>query len=169
MKKMKVLFVDDDTNLLQGLKRSLRSEPFEILTAATGERALEMLQETDIHLLVTDQKMPGIKGLEFLDLVRTRHPSTVRIMLTGHPTIDTTMKAINRGEVFRFLAKPCDPQQLSRAIQDGLRTVPLSQTTTPIHEESGQKKAILLALEAQYPGITEVPFDENGAIKLEES
>lgn len=115
-----VLFVDDDLNLLRGLKRSLRSNDYRILLATSGEEALAVLEQHDIDVVVTDQQMPGLYGTELLQAIRDRFPRIVRIMLAGHATIGAAVHAINEGAVFRFLLKPCESHEIDRAVRLGL-------------------------------------------------
>ncbi len=116
-----VMFVDDDMALLQGLMRRLRKEPFELRTATSAEEALGILSRAPIDLVVSDMNMPGMTGMEFLARVAREHPDCIRIMLTGRPTLDVAMGAINSGEVYRFLTKPYDAGALAALIRDALK------------------------------------------------
>lgn len=116
----KILFVDDDTNILDAYKRQLRKE-FNIATANSGELGLETLRSGGPYaVVVSDYQMPGMDGVEFLSRVRGIAPDTIRMMLTGHADLQTAMEAINDGHIFRFLTKPCKPYQLSMAIEAGI-------------------------------------------------
>lgn len=107
-----VLFVDDDENVREGLRLSLRTADYDLRFAGGAEDALEQLRREPIDIVVSDHAMPGVTGLEFLKLVQLRHPETVRIMLTGHADLSVAIDAINHGEIYRFLTKPCDPVEL---------------------------------------------------------
>lgn len=116
----KILFVDDDVNLLDAIQRALRKQ-FNIDRAVGGAEALQKLaSDGPFALVVADMQMPGMSGLEFLRAVRTQAPDTVRIMLTGNSDQKTAMDAVNDGNVFRFLTKPCPPPTLIPAIEAGL-------------------------------------------------
>jgi len=96
--RTKVLFVDDEENILKSLKRLLVDEEIEILTATSGEQGLDLLRDTeDIGLIVSDQRMPGLSGADFLRQSREISPDTLRIMLTGYADINATIDAINKG------------------------------------------------------------------------
>src|SRR5277367_2663234 len=99
-----VLFVDDDPPVLAGLKRTTWSEPYEVRTAKSGAEALEILASTEIDVVVTDQRMPGMSGSELLGQVRATHPATIRIMLTGEAGLPSTVQALKDGPLYRFLS-----------------------------------------------------------------
>lgn len=118
--KNRILFVDDDPNILEDYKRSLRGR-FEIVTAPDGPTGLEALEARGpFEVVVSDYRMPGMNGVQFLTLVRDRSPDTVRIMLTGFADVQTAMDAVNQGHIFRFLAKPCSADQLARILLQGV-------------------------------------------------
>jgi response regulator RpfG family c-di-GMP phosphodiesterase len=116
----KVLFVDDDPNILAAYQRQLRKQ-YEIDTALAGDRGLEAVAKTGPYgVIVSDLKMPGMNGIQFLSRVREMAPDSVRIMLTGFAEVQTAIDAVNEGNIFRFLTKPCPPEVLSRALDMGL-------------------------------------------------
>lgn len=116
----KVLLVDDEPAVLEGLVHALRREPYELLVATSAAEALEILAAEDVAAVVSDEMMPGMPGTEFLRLVRESHPRTVRIVLTGHASVETAMKAIHEGWVYQFLHKPCKAADLAAALHYGL-------------------------------------------------
>lgn len=115
-----VLLVDDDANVLHGLARALRHQPYELLTARSGEEAVSILKKGDVDLVVTDERMPGMSGGDLLAWITTHCPDTMRIVLTGHATTDTAIRAINEGEVFHFFTKPCNEVALALSIRKAL-------------------------------------------------
>lgn len=118
-----VLIVDDDVLFLRGLSRALRNQPFRLITARSGEEAQELLKRWPVNVIVCDERMPGMSGTSLLAWVARHFPNTVRIVLTGQPDLPTAMKAINDGQVFRFLTKPCREVDLVMAIHEGLESV----------------------------------------------
>ena len=105
--KPRILLVDDDPLLLAGLKRQLRRH-FRIETAPGGAEALALVQgEEPFMVVVSDYRMPGMNGNQFLAQVREISPDTIRIMLTGFADVGAAVDAINEGQIFRFLNKPC--------------------------------------------------------------
>ena len=120
--RAKVLFVDDEENILKSLKRLLIEEEIDILTANSGEAGLELLRSTpDIGLIVSDQRMPGLTGAEFLLQSRDIAPDALRIMLTGYADINATIDAINKGGAFRYISKPWDDEDMIRTVRDAVR------------------------------------------------
>lgn len=117
----KILFVDDDPNILAGFQRTLRKQ-FAFDTALSGAEALEMLRTNGPYaVVVADMRMPGMEGIELLERVRDAAPDTVRIMLTGNADQQTAVEAVNRGQVFRFLNKPCGPDTLVPTLETSLK------------------------------------------------
>ena len=116
----RILCVDDDPNILDGYKRQLRKE-FELTTAVGPEEGLRMVTEQGpFAVVVSDLQMPGMNGVEFLANVRTREPDTVRMLLTGNAELQGAIEAINQGQIFRFLTKPCAAEVLGGSLKAAL-------------------------------------------------
>jgi response regulator RpfG family c-di-GMP phosphodiesterase len=116
----KILCVDDDANIVDGFKRQLRKQ-FVIETALSGEAGLEVLDARGpFAVIVSDMRMPGMNGAQFLAQVRERAPDSVRIMLTGQTDMQAAIAAVNEGHIFRFLTKPCPPEHLVLTLQAAL-------------------------------------------------
>jgi response regulator RpfG family c-di-GMP phosphodiesterase len=112
----KVLFVDDEDHILQSIKRQLRKR-FQVYTALGGEEALVILKnEGPFAVIVSDMRMPGIDGIQLLTKVRDLYPDIVRLMLTGNADQETAIEAVNKGQIFRFLSKPCPTATLVTSI-----------------------------------------------------
>jgi len=117
----KILFIDDDPNLLAAFQRNLRKQ-FEFDTALGGPEGLEKLRTQGPYaLIVVDMRMPGMDGVEFLEQAQQLAPDAVRMMLTGNADQQTAVDAVNRGQVYRFLNKPCPPETLVPALENGLK------------------------------------------------
>ena len=118
---VKILCVDDEPNILSGYQRSLRKQ-FEIETAPGGSEALEKMEASGPYaVIVTDMRMPGMDGIQFLKAAQEMDPDSVRIMLTGNADQQTAADAVNEGHIFRFLNKPCTPEDLAQALTAGLK------------------------------------------------
>jgi response regulator RpfG family c-di-GMP phosphodiesterase len=124
----KVLLVDDDQNVLAGYKRQLR-KAFALETADSGPAGLEALgADGPFAAVISDMRMPGMTGTEFLAQVKVRHPDCVRMMLTGNADLQTCIDAVNEGSIFRFLTKPCTPEQLTHALEAAIAQYRLVMT-----------------------------------------
>lgn len=117
MSDQTVLFVDDEVNILKALKRLTRHEPWTVLCAARGADALELLDRAPAQVVVSDQRMPEMSGVDLLQSVRDRHPDVVRMMLTGYTEMNVAVDAINRGEIFRLITKPWNDEELKATIR----------------------------------------------------
>jgi putative nucleotidyltransferase with HDIG domain len=112
-----VLFVDDEVNILKAVQRLLRHESWRVLTASRGSEALELLERSPAQVVVSDQRMPEMSGVDLLAAVRTRHPDLVRMMLTGYTEMNVAVEAINRGEIYRLITKPWNDDELKATLR----------------------------------------------------
>lgn len=113
--KIKVLYIDDEGNNLTSFRASLRKF-FEITTAIDATTGLELVQNNDFHVVLADQRMPGMTGVEFFEQLTKINPDPIRILLTGYSDISSVIDAINKGEVYRFIDKPWNLDQIKNAI-----------------------------------------------------
>ncbi|KAF0219764.1 MAG: response regulator [Geobacteraceae bacterium] len=131
----KVLFVDDEENILGSLRRLMMDEEFEVLTANSGEEALKVLNNVkDVGLIVSDQRMPGLAGADFLAQARVIAPEALRIMLTGYADINATIDAINKGGAYRYISKPWNDDEFLHTIRDGVQKYRLLQENRRLTE-----------------------------------
>lgn len=114
---IRVLFVDDDPDVIELLTFGMRREGFEIRSANSADEALRVLAETEVDVVVSDEQMPGTSGCKFLALVRRQWPRTMRVMLSGCADMRATLGAINEAHVFRFLTKPCHAKDVAFCIR----------------------------------------------------
>ena len=163
-----VLFVDDDPSVTQAVVRALRQECFECVTANSAAGALEILQQRPVDVLVSDERMPATSGSELLAIVRERFPACVRIILSGQSDLEAAIRAINQGEVYRFLQKPCNPAELAATIQQALQHKRLQDLSRELLRQHQRRGRLLQALEARNPGITQLATDDDGAILVDE-
>jgi two-component system NtrC family sensor kinase len=118
--RARVLFVDDEPNVLEGLLLNLRNK-FAVTTAGGGAEGLRVLTENEpFTVILSDFAMPGMNGLEFLTRAAVQAPDTMRLLLTGQASLESAIAAVNNGNIFRFLTKPCSPPTLLRALQDAV-------------------------------------------------
>ncbi|MBV8466946.1 MAG: EAL domain-containing protein, partial [Burkholderiales bacterium] len=116
-----LLLVDDESNVLSALKRTLRNDRYKVLTASGGQEALEVLALNPVQVIMSDQRMPGMSGTEFLSVARQLYPGTVRMVLSGYADLQTITESINSGEIYKFLTKPWDDAQLRDVIDEAFQ------------------------------------------------
>ena len=116
-----LLLVDDEQNIIAALRRLLRRDAYHILTAASGQEGLDLLAVHAVDVIVSDQRMPGMLGADFLRKAKLLYPQTMRIMLSGYTELQAVTDAVNEGAIFKFLTKPWDDQQLRDHIAEAFR------------------------------------------------
>lgn len=164
----RILIVDDEDNVRTALRRTLKREGYEVLDAPGPEEGLALLRAHEIHLVISDHLMPNMTGLEFLKLVRDRHPHACRIMLTGHADMDTAVRAINEGEIYRFLSKPWDDLELKVMLHVAFEQVELEAENRRLLSVVRRQAGFIRTLERDYPGISHVVRDAEGAVVISE-
>jgi response regulator RpfG family c-di-GMP phosphodiesterase len=112
-----LLVVDDEPDVCDSVHDLLRRE-FKVLKAKSAAEGCQLMQDHEVHIIMTDQRMPQISGVEFLSKVRTRHPKAVRMLFTGYADLDSVIAAINRGHIYQFLKKPWRPEELENAVRE---------------------------------------------------
>ena len=120
-KQRSLLLVDDEANILAALKRLLRRDGYNILSANSGQEGLALLAQHDVDVIVSDQRMPGMTGVEFLRTAKGSHPNTVRIVLSGYTELQSVTDAVNEGSIYKFLTKPWDDQLLREHIAEAFK------------------------------------------------
>ena len=155
-----ILVVDDQPVVLNALEKILKIGPYEVFCALSATEGLAILEQAPVDLIISDERMPGMSGSEFLAIARQRWPRTVRVMLTGYASLATAMRAINEGEIFRFLTKPINSQDLHNVVKDAMAHMAMQN-------EICQTADMRNSLEKQAPGITQVKRDEDGCIIID--
>lgn len=115
--RIKILYVDDESRNLTAFKASFRRS-YDILTASSAAEGAELLKEEPVHIIIADQRMPGMTGVEFFQSIRKTYPNAVRILLTGYTDVNIIVDAINKGEIFRFINKPWNEFEMHNAIKN---------------------------------------------------
>lgn len=115
-KKVTVLYVDDEEHNLKSFKASFRRD-FEIFLASSGAEGLEVLKKEDINVILTDQRMPGMTGIDFLIEANKVNPEPIRILVTGYSDINAVIDSINKGQVYRYVSKPWKEEELKQTIE----------------------------------------------------
>lgn len=164
----RILVVDDEENVIKALRRSLRKEGYEIFSATGPAEALELLGRESMDLVISDHLMPDMTGLEFLKIVRVRHPDTMRLMLTGHADMQTAIDAINMGEIYRFLTKPWDDTELKVTLFLAFEQLDLERENRKLLATVRRQHDLIKNIEKEYPGIGHITRDSSGAIVIDD-
>jgi phosphoserine phosphatase RsbU/P len=139
-----ILFVDDELDILSSLNRFLRREPYRKLFAENGFKALDLLEANDVSVVVSDLRMPEMNGLELISEVKKRKPEVLRLILSGSQDFDQIINSINKGEVFRFVPKPVDPEAFKKVLNDSIDYYCLKTEREELFEEISRKNTELL-------------------------
>jgi DNA-binding NtrC family response regulator len=151
-----LLIVDDEPAILKALQRIVRDEGYRVLTAPDGEEALRLVAAEAVDIVLSDMDMPGMNGLDLMIRLRRNHPAAVRLLLTGRGTLAAAVGAINDGEVYRFMTKPWDIDELREVLRQAAARAMKNRADVEVSESMGERTARLAALESQHPGISTV-------------
>ena len=124
--KIKILYVDDESNNLSAFKALFR-RTFDIHTALSAQEVKILLKEHDFHIILTDQRMPGTTGVEFLESIIPDYPNPIRILITGYADIQAVINAINKGQVYRYITKPWEENELKSVFENAYEVYALRE------------------------------------------
>jgi len=144
-----ILCVDDEQSILNALKRLLRKEGYQLLFANSGKEGLGLLQENEVHLVISDQRMPGMSGTEFLEIVKDKYPDVLRIILTGYSDIDSITESINKGNIYKFFFKPWNDLRLKSELRQITEQMDLIQVNKRLDETVVQQNKELHEMNAK--------------------
>ena len=164
----RILVVDDDTTLRDILCGFLKTQDFEAIPAASAEEGLALIEANNMDAVISDENMPGMSGSEFLAIVRQKYPDTIRIILTGHASLETAIRAINEGEIYRFFTKPCSVVDLAITVRRALQQKELLRESRKLLEITKKQSVLLDSVEDKYPGITKVKTGASGEVIMDE-
>lgn len=141
-----LLLVDDDEEIGAALTRLLRQDGYKILCARSGQEGLELLAQHEVNVIVSDQRMPGMVGVEFLSRAKELYPKTVRIILSGYADLSSVTDAINRGAIYKFLTKPWDNEMLCANVLEAFQHYELTQQRNRLALEIQEANTTLASL-----------------------
>lgn len=130
-----ILLVDDEANITSALKRTLRRDGYNILTAHSGAEGLDLLTTNEVGVIISDQRMPQMTGVDFLRKVKALYPKTFRIVLSGYTELESVTSAINEGAIYKFLTKPWDDEQLRNNIREAFQRYEMEQENYRLAQE----------------------------------
>lgn len=148
-----ILCVDDEPNILSSLRRLFRPKGFQIFVANSGKEGLALLETETVDLVISDMRMPEMDGAQFLDQVRQRWPDTVRLLLTGHSDVTAIIEAINKGEIYRYITKPWDDNDIVLIVRQALERKAMELETKRLEaltaKQNDELKELNASLEAK--------------------
>jgi DNA-binding NtrC family response regulator len=170
------MIVDDEENILHSLRRVLsKSKNLDIVTCNNPLDALEIARKTEFHLFISDYRMPGMNGVQFLIETREYHPHAMRLVLSGETDFDALVSAINKAEIFRYLPKPVQAFELISTVEQALQYFDLTRENRLLVEqvrkqekELDRREVALRKLADEHPIIAQVNWGPDGSIILDE-
>jgi two-component system NtrC family sensor kinase len=144
--EIKILCVDDEQNVLNALRRLFLDEPYTILTAVSGQEGLKTLEQENAQVVISDYRMPGMNGVEFLREVRKKWPYTVRIVLSGYADAAAVVSAINEGQIYKFIPKPWNDDELKVTVSNAVERYSLYKKNLELTHELERKNEELMKL-----------------------
>ena len=166
----RIILVDDEEPILRSLKRLLAFEPYELVTCNNADEALQAVNQAAPAVIVSDQHMPGMQGVDLLRAVRDQCPNCSRILFSGHIDVELLRQAVNNGEVYRFITKPWNDDELLLAIRLGVERWQLRSENDNLHQQSMKQNEQLqtfnASLEAMVTERTQALQMRNNALLL---
>jgi response regulator RpfG family c-di-GMP phosphodiesterase len=150
--KYTLLVVDDEPDVCDSVHDLLRRE-FRVLKARSAAEGYKLMETNEVHIIMTDQRMPQVTGVEMLSQIRQGHPTAVRMLFTGYADFDSIISAINQGHIFQFLKKPWQPEELEAAVREAAREydrlVKQAEEMQRLHNEIKHLRERVTALEEE--------------------
>jgi response regulator RpfG family c-di-GMP phosphodiesterase len=150
--KHTLLVVDDEPDVCDSVHDLLRRE-FRVLKARSAAEGYKLMENNEVHIIMTDQRMPQVTGVELLSRIRQGHPTAVRMLFTGYADFDSIISAINQGHIFQFLKKPWQPEELEAAVREAAREydrlVEQAEQMNHLHSEISQLRERVRMLEEE--------------------
>lgn len=169
MAKHNILIVDDEPHILSSLKRVLEGEDKEIHLASDAEEAWKMLQEKgETEVIICDNKLPGMMGVDFFMKVKRLYPDTIKILITGYPDLNSAMDAINKAHIWRYILKPIEIEELKVLVKQAFDYYRILKENRILLQIARQQAEWLSALKKAYPQIVNPEMDKNMDYALEE-
>ncbi len=169
-----VVIIDDEVNILKSIQRVLRHQPWEVLAYSDPREAIrELSGRSDVDVIISDYRMPQMNGVELLQALKNQCPDAIRMILSGQVDMEAVLNAINKAEVYRFIMKPWNDEDLVITLRNAIEhnqlikeNKQLAETVRAQHREINRHVTELKRLEKESPGITQVDWGEDGSIDL---
>ena len=169
-----IAFIDDEQNVLNAITRMLRNSGWQLVIFTSPIEALHELKLlNDVNIIVSDYRMPGMDGVELLNATKNIHPRALRMILSGHADLQTVLQAVNQAEIYRFITKPWNDEELFITLKNAVEhqslmeeNLKLSQMVRSQQNKIHNQLNELKRLESESPGITQVDLNADGYIDL---
>ncbi len=169
MDKHTILLVDDEKNILNSISRLLQEDNREIITAESSRQALEKLKSIGgVDLVISDNRLPDFSGIDFLIKVKQLYPDTIRVLITGYPDVESVIHAINKGQVYRFITKPWDNEEIKIIVKQALDFYDVLKDNRSLLRIARQQADLLKSVKQKYPDISQAEFDKSSLYIIEE-
>lgn len=164
-----ILCVDDEPNILAALRRLFRAKGYEVLTAESARAGLVLLETRPVDVVISDMRMPGMDGVQFLERARALCPETLRLLLTGHADVNQILDAVNRGEIYRYITKPWDDHEMTLVVRHAFERKTLEHEQRRLEaltvQQNEQLRQLNLSLEAKVASRTGELVGSNEKLK----
>ena len=168
MPKHKILLLDDEQNIINSVTRIIRGDDREIVSANDADSAWDLLKKINgVDLIISDNKLPTISGVDFLTKVRQLYPDAIRILITGYPDLDSTIKAINAGQIYRFITKPWENEELKMIVKQALDYCDILKDNRVLIALARKQSEALNTMQKRY-NISQSEFDKSGVYIIDE-
>ena len=134
MEQINILYIDDEQNNLSAFKANFRRD-FNVFLALSAKEGTEILKNNDIHIILTDQRMPDMTGVEFLSSIIEEFPNPIRILVTGYTDMEALVNAVNKGHIFKYISKPWDNEKLKEILFKAFEVYQLKKKNEAINKE----------------------------------
>ncbi|MDD5729560.1 MAG: response regulator [Candidatus Omnitrophica bacterium] len=169
MVKHTIFVLDDEQNILNSLSRLLRTDDREIHTAENIQQALEKLKGVGgVDLVISDNRLPDGQGVDFLVKVKQLYPDCIRILFTGYPDLEAAIQAINKGQVYRFITKPWDNEELKMIVKQSLEYFDVLRDNKVLLKIAREQAERLEALQKKYPQVPPAELEKGSIYIIEE-
>ena len=163
-----ILIVDDERDILNALKRTFAEDPYFVFSAENAAEGMAILGQHKIKVVLSDELMPGMSGAEFLGQVSVKFPTVIRIILTGHASLNAAIKAINMGEIYRFFTKPWNELDLRFSVKAAIEKYNLEEENRRLLKIIRKQVLNMKILEKEFPGISQLKYDNTGSIIVDD-
>lgn len=164
-----ILLVDDERSILNSLTRILAAEDRQIFCVESAEDALVKLKEAGgADLVVSDNRLPNISGIDFLVKVRHLYPDSIRVLLTGYPDLESAIQAINKGQVYRFITKPWENEELKLMVKQALDYYDVLRDNRVLLNIAKEQAESLKIIQKRYPEVSAKEFTKSGVYIVDE-